>query len=312
MDSTYSEYSRKGPNPSDTSRIKRITQSIIGLPTLPTVISKMLEMIDNPRTSATTLARLISTDQSLTAKILKLANSAYYGFSREISTVNMAIVVLGFNTVKEMGLWLSVFDVFKRASNSSGDFDAASFWEHSVACGVAARMIARTNQSRFAAEAFVAGLLHDIGKIILNQYFNAEFNQVLNRAEQCSFEEAEKEVIGTTHGRIGAWLTEKWNLPSIISQTILHHHTPWNAGADKHFVAMVTLGDLICHLTSIGNSGRFSAPPYDERLWNIFMKAGIGVDEPDLERLQTDFLAEYDRSEVFLSLIHDSAERRNV
>ena len=88
----------------DPQRIRRITESIIGLPTLPTVVSKMIELVDNPRTSAGSLARLISTDQSLTAKILKLANSAYYGFPREISTVNKAIVVMGFNAVRDMGL----------------------------------------------------------------------------------------------------------------------------------------------------------------------------------------------------------------
>ena len=286
----------------DSARIKRITQSIIGLPTLPTVVSKMLEMIDNPRTSATTLARLISSDQALTAKILKLANSAYYGFSREISTVNMAIVVLGFNTVKEMGLWLSVFDVFKDSSNSS-DFDAVRFWEHSVACGVASRMISRMIQSRYVGEAFVAGLLHDIGKIILNQYFNREFLEILKNAHECTLEEAEAKVLSISHGRIGAWLTEKWNLPSIISETILHHHEPWAAGDNEVFVATVTLGDFLCHATSTGDSGRISPLQYDERFWDIFQKAGVAIDEPDIIRLRSDFLIEYDKSESFLSLI---------
>ena len=158
----------------DPNRIKRITESIIGLPTLPTVVAKMIELVDNPRTSASSLARLIATDQALTARILKLANSAYYGFSREISTVNMAIVVLGFNTVKDMGLSLSVFDVFK-TGKPNASFDLTRFWEHSIACGIAARMLARSYRSRYAGEAFVAGLLHDIGKVILNQYFQSEF-----------------------------------------------------------------------------------------------------------------------------------------
>src|SRR5512133_1566252 len=141
----------------DTLRIKRITESILGLPTLPTVVSKMIELVDNPRTSAASLSRLISTDQALTARLLKLANSAYYGFQREISTVNMAIVVLGFNTVKDMGLSLSVFDMFKEG-DTAGAFDTTQFWEHSVGCGIAARAIARFCGHRLAGEAFVAGL----------------------------------------------------------------------------------------------------------------------------------------------------------
>ena len=194
----------------DPSRIKRITESIIGLPTLPTVVSKMIELVDSPRTSAASLARLISTDQALTAKILKLANSAYYGFPREISTVNMAIVILGFNTVKDMGLSLSVFDVFKN-TESTDSFDISRFWEHSVACGVAARMLARSYRSRYAGEAFVAGLLHDIGKVILNQYFHTEFLEIMNLTAHhaLTLEEAEDKVIGTRHTQVGAWLAEK-------------------------------------------------------------------------------------------------------
>ncbi|KMQ50600.1 metal dependent phosphohydrolase [Chitinispirillum alkaliphilum] len=290
----------------DSARIKRITQSIIGLPTLPTVVSKMLEMIDNPRTSASTLARLISTDQALTAKILKLANSAYYGFSREISTVNMAIVVLGFNTVKDMGLWLSVFDVFKKSSDSNS-FDIVRFWEHSVACGIAARMVARNTQSRYAGEAFVAGLLHDIGKVVLNQYFNKDFLEILQKAQESSLEDAEKEILGIGHGRIGAWLAEKWNLPSMISETILHHHQPWESKKEQDFVAIITLADLLCHLTETGNSGRAVVPVYDERLWEIFVNSGFPIDESDLERLQTDFFIEYERSETFLSMINEGS-----
>jgi HD-like signal output (HDOD) protein len=148
----------------DPKRIRKIAESVIGLPTLPTVVSRLIELVDSPRTSAALLARLISADQALTAKVLKLANSAYYGFPREISTVNMAIVVLGFNAVKEMGLSISVFDVFKKTA-SSPLFDVAQFWEHSVGCGVAARMLARNYRPAIAGEAFVAGLLHDVGKV---------------------------------------------------------------------------------------------------------------------------------------------------
>ncbi len=291
----------------DPARIRKITQSVIGLPTLPTVVSKMLRMIDNPKTSAATLARLISTDQALTAKVLKLANSAYYGFPREISTVNMAIVVLGFNTVKDMGLWLSVFDVFKNSSVSSASFDAVKFWEHSAACGVAARMLSLNNRSRFSGEAFVAGLLHDMGKIILNQYFSADFLDVLRESEKTDLEDAELKVLGTGHGQIGAWLAEKWNLPSIIADTILNHHEPWNATTDQAFVATVTVADLLCHMTSTGNSGRIDSPKYDERLWDIFSKAGMPLDESDLDKLQSDFLAEFDKSEAYISLMQDGA-----
>lgn len=287
-------------------RIKRITESIIGLPTLPTVVSKMIELVDNPRTSAASLSRLISTDQALTARLLKLANSAYYGFPREISTVNMAIVVLGFNTVKDMGLSLSVFDAFKNQENTPS-FDIAKFWEHSIACGIASRMLARNYRSRFAGEAFVAGLLHDIGKVILNQYFHKEFVMIMEKTSGgMTLEEAEDSVIGIRHSQIGAWLAEKWNLPKLISETIEFHHTPWNTKKEPLFVATVCLADYLCHLCGSGHSGRSNLPIMEPKIWEIFQKENVPIDEPDIQSFQDEFMIEFDNSETFMSFLHDN------
>jgi len=290
----------------DTERIKKLAQSVMGLPPLPTVVSKLLQMVDSKKASADTLARLISTDQTLTAGLLKRANSAYYGFPKEISTVNMAIVVLGFNAVKDIGLWLSVFDAFKHSSPENG-IDAIKFWEHSAACGVAARMLSKTSGSRYSGEAFTAGLLHDMGKMILNQYFGREFAEIRKKSLEMGLDAAEIDVLGVNHGMVGAWLAEKWNLPSIISDTIKHHHEPWESEADPSFVALVTLADILCHNTNTGDSGRTERPPCDERLWNIFASAAMPLDEADLERLQSDFLAEYNKSEAYASVAHDGA-----
>lgn len=287
-------------------RIKRITESIIGLPTLPTVVSKMIELVDNPRTSAASLSRLISTDQALTARLLKLANSAYYGFPREISTVNMAIVVLGFNTVKDMGLSLSVFDAFKNQENTPS-FDIARFWEHSIACGIASRMLAHNYHSRFAGEAFVAGLLHDIGKVILNQYFHKEFKLIMEMTSGgMLLEEAEDSVLGIRHSQIGSWLAEKWNLPKLISETIEFHHVPWDAKKEPLFVSTICLADYLCHICGSGNSGRANPPIMEPKLWEIFQKENVPIDEPDIQSLQDEFMIEFDRSETFMTFLHDS------
>src|SRR3954466_7790660 len=157
-------------------RVKRITDSLISLPTLPTVIAKMLELVDNPKTSASSLSNLIMRDQVLTAKILKMANSSFYAFPRQIATVKLALVVLGFENVKEMALSLSVFNSFKGENNKY--FDTSMFWQHSISVGASTRMLARETCYRLAGEAFVAGLLHDIGKVVLNQYLPHEFAQI--------------------------------------------------------------------------------------------------------------------------------------
>jgi putative nucleotidyltransferase with HDIG domain len=297
---------------SDSRRIRKIAESVIGLPTLPTVVSKMIDLVDSPRTSAGLLARLISADQALTAKVLKLANSAYYGFPREISTVNMAIVVLGFNAVKEMGLSISVFDVFKKTA-SSAIFDVARFWEHSVGCGTASRMLARTYRPAIAGEAFVAGLLHDVGKVILKQYFDNELASIitLQKDKGMSLEEAEEAIIGTSHAQIGSWLAEKWNLPKIICETILHHHDPWESLVENEFVACVQIGDYLCHMSKTGQSGRVAPPVLDAKLWEVFRSAGIALDETFLPGLQTEFLLEFDKSETFLSMVNEEQGRKS-
>lgn len=289
------------PNP---ERIRRITERIIGLPTLPTVVSKMIELVDNPKTSAGSLARLISTDQSLTARILKLANSAYYGFSREISTVNMAIVVMGFNAVKDMGLSLSVFDIFKDSTDFKY-FDITKFWEHSVGCGVASKMMAHRYHHSIAGEAFVAGLLHDIGKVILNQYSHKEFVEIMTRVtvgEEC-FDDAERAVTGTHHGEIGGWLADRWRLPRAISESIRRHHTPAEARREPLLVALVNIADYLCHLNAVGNSGRPSPVPPGEDTWQVLREHNVPIEVEDMENLSAEFLLELDRTETFMSFI---------
>ncbi len=294
------------PNP---YRIKQITEKIMGLPTLPTVVSKMIELVDNPKTSAASLANLISTDQALTARILKLANSAYYGFSREIYTVNMAIVVMGFNAVKEMGLSLSVFDVFKDLSTIR-HFDVTQYWQHSIGCGVAAKMMARRYQYRIAGEAFVAGLLHDIGKIVVNQYLPKEFVEIMNRVADSneSLDDAETAVLGTQHGQIGSWLVDRWRLPVIISESIRHHHTPWEARKNPLLVAIVNTANYLVHIAGVGNSGRPVPLDIDEQTWEIFNNHNIPIGLEDIVNLQTDFLLEFDKTESMTSFLYKETE----
>lgn len=294
------------PNP---QRIKQITDKIIGLPTLPTVVSKMIEVVDNPRTSVASLSNLISTDQALTARILKLANSAYYGFSRQIYTVNMAIVVMGFNAVKEMGLSLSVFDVFKDLSMVR-HFDITQYWRHSIGCGVAAKMMARKHWYRMAGESFVAGLLHDIGKIIISQYMRNDFVAIMDRVADNheSLDDVERQILGTHHGEIGAWLADRWRLPVVISDSIRFHHMPWDSTDNKLLVAIVNVSNYLCHRAGIGSSGRPVPLEIDDRTWEIFTANNKPVNRNNLDELQSEFLLEYDKTESLTSFLYKDSE----
>ncbi len=252
-------------------RLKRVTQSIIGLPTLPTVVSQMIGLIDNPRTSARAVARLIATDQALTAKILKLANSAFYGFPRTIATVNHAVVVLGFETVKSLGLSVSVLERFAGGGPETS-FDRQRFWEHSIAVGVAAQLLGARLRYRVQGEAFAAGILHDIGKLILSQYFPDEFARVMAmvREENVYIGKAEEAVLGVTHAEIGCWLAEKWNLPRQLVDTIAFHHAPGRLERGAQLPSLVHLADFLARKERIGDGGGVRMPHLDPAALRAF------------------------------------------
>jgi HD-like signal output (HDOD) protein len=158
-------------------QIKERIQTIIQLPALPTVAMEVVEMVDNPKTSASRLGKVISTDQALTAKVLKIANSPFYGFPRKISTIDFAIIVLGYDALKEIVISISLVSSLQKKSDQY--FDAKGFWDHSIASGVLARRLARDLDYRVSGEVFVGGLLHDMGISVLHRYFRAEFKRIV-------------------------------------------------------------------------------------------------------------------------------------
>jgi HD-like signal output (HDOD) protein len=241
---------------SKSEKIKNIASKIGNLPILPTVVAKMIDLADNPQTQTETLAKLISTDQSLTARILKAANSAHYGFSREISTVDTAIVVMGYQAVKEIGLSLSVVDSLKNIG-SLNRFDIQKYWEHSVGVGIAAKEISKKHFCANTGELHVAGLLHAMGKMVLIQYAQQDFYAVLDcmEHENIAYFEAEEQVLGISHGEIGYIIAQRWNLPEKIATTIRYHHCPQNA--PQNFNAQATIidaADTLCHNLGIGHA----------------------------------------------------------
>jgi putative nucleotidyltransferase with HDIG domain len=280
-------------------RVKRITDSLISLPTLPTVIAKMLELVDNPKTSASSLSNLIMRDQVLTAKILKMANSSFYAFPRQIATVKLALVVLGFENVKEMALSLSVLNSFKGENNKH--FDTSMFWQHSVSVGACTRMLARETCYRLAGEAFVAGLLHDIGKVVLNQYLPKEFAEIqtmiFEGGQSC--DEAEKEVLGVTHAEVGAWLAERWNLPVILVEAIRYHQHPESCPRNAELPLLVYLGDYLSVKCNLGKSGSKGVESVPGPIMEMARKT-LSLTPESLETFRGGLYAEYDKASSFM------------
>ena len=212
---------------SQEERARRIAQSVREIPTLPAVMTHFLELIDNPSTSAARLASFISYDQAFTIKILKLANSAFYGLSRKVGTAELALLILGFEEVRNLALTIAVIDAFK-----DKDFhqlvDVSDFWTHSVAVAAGCKVIAGARMLRSPGELFVAGLLHDVGVLVMAQDAPEDFKKVAAkvRSEGIPQHQAELELLGFTHADVGWWLAKSWNLPLNQVGAIAHHHTP--------------------------------------------------------------------------------------
>jgi HD-like signal output (HDOD) protein len=225
--------------------IKEKIQSIIQLPALPAVAMEVVDLVDNPKTSASKLGKVISTDQALTAKVLKIANSPFYGFPKRISTIDFAIIVLGFDALKEIIISISLISSLQKKSDTY--LDARAFWDHSIATGVVARRLARDLGYRVSGEVFVGALLHDMGISILHRYFNSEFKRIVGIARETdlSFLEAEESVLGVTHADVGGWLGERWNLPDHLIEGLSLHHTPGKAVRNRDLVAIIHCADVL-------------------------------------------------------------------
>lgn len=206
--------------------IRRKLESLTRLPAIPFVVSEVMQALDNPDISAATLASIIEKDQTLAGRVLTVANSPFYGFARKISTIDLAIVVLGTNAIREIVISLLVSKLFIKQVNN---FDIKGFWQYSVFCGACARVIARKLGYRLVGEAFVAGLIHDIGIIVLTQYFSSEYVKILSLQAKYSISmvEAERKVLRGNHGDLGVWIAERWNLPVQLCDAIRFHHSTY-------------------------------------------------------------------------------------
>lgn len=232
---------------------KNYLLNIRNLPSIPVIMMEVSKLLDNPKTSATELGNLISKDQELVAKILAVANSPLYGLPRRVSTIEFAIVILGFDHIKNIVIALSMIEAFKNEDNKL--WNKKAYWLHSLLTAAAAKRIADELGYRKSGEAFTAGLLHDLGISVIRRYFPKEFDLINETvAEQnVSFLDAEASIIGLSHCELGQILSDKWNLPQFLGDTILHHHDPIKSEENKILASIVHLADYMTQKLMIGN-----------------------------------------------------------
>ncbi len=308
------------------SKIERKLESLRQLPTIPHVLTEVLGAVDNSNISAGRIGKIVEKDQALAAKVLSVANSPFYGFSRKISTIDLAIVVIGLNSIKEIILSLFIQKFF--ANVRKDVFDINEFWKYSVFSGACSRLLARKLGYRLAGEAFVAGLMHDIGILVLIQYFTDKFMEIrrVQFEENISFTAAEEKILNCTHCDIGAWFSRKWNLPDQLYKAILNHHTSYIdfklEGDDKHpdseHPENVSFAETEQPLTVIVAMTEWFAQELGLKAWAreettspLFLASDI-LDEikehdilnPDsaLELLKQEIIEEFNKASVFNSM----------
>jgi putative nucleotidyltransferase with HDIG domain len=238
------------PNPKD---IAALVESNLEIPTIPDVASKALLALNHPNSSGAQIADLIAEDPGLTAKILKIANSALYGLTREVRNLRQGAMVLGFTTLKTIIITVAAKALYKKFGVVEREL-----WQHSVACATAASHIAKEREVEGAEEAFVCGLMHDIGKVVLNNGERERFleSRKLAQNENIQDIEAEQRVFGFTHTDVGALLVQRWGLSEHLEHAVFLHHEPdlasALAGDSEPLVYVTHVADQICYRLGYG------------------------------------------------------------
>lgn len=235
------------------NELEQIIMAAGDLPTIPVVATKVIQLLEDEDATADDLAKAVSSDPAVAARVLKISNSSFYGAQRQIQTLPHAIMMLGFVTLKSVVVAASVKQVYHPYGLTE-----KLLWEHSFGAGLAARLIAAELRQINPDEAFLGGLFHDIGKQIMNFLDKDKFQEVMQRSynDDISFEEAERMLFPYTHEEAGALVLKKWNFPEPLMKAVLAHHTLDLADDEEQYVVLLTnivsLANLFCHRHGVG------------------------------------------------------------
>jgi putative nucleotidyltransferase with HDIG domain len=247
-----------------TITLNELVSRIDEIPIFPQTVSKILKLVDDPKTNIRDIENEILKDQGFTTKVLKLANSAYFGVSRQIKTVSQATTLLGFQAIRSMVLASSVGSVLSKELIGYA-LEREALWKQSQICAITARVISKKIKFPQPDQAYTAGLLKDIGKVILDHYLNDQFQNIMDQINEGNkpFLEVEEEILGFNHCQVGARIAEKWKLPEDLVEAIAYHHQPEKAQLNLKLVAITHVADGLVmmmglHIGSDGLAYNFS------------------------------------------------------
>jgi len=242
--------------------VKRKLRKLEGLPILPPIVQRLNRMIEDEKTSIHQIADLIEKDQIITAKILRLANSAFYGFPKKVSTVQNALMLLGINIVKVLIITSSIFDIIYK--------EDVNLWEHSIGVAACSKILAEKLELKEPQEVATAGLLHDLGKIVEKISFKEDYKKILELVQNNKDPlKAEKEILGIDHAEIGSFLMRIWNIPDRLIEAVDAHHELEKAKKFKKEAAIVHLSNVLVHARGYGSSLYKKVPILQEKALKI-------------------------------------------
>lgn len=234
-------------------KLEEYVLNSLDLPVLPMVANKVMKVASNPDSTASLLGLVISRDEALASRVLRIANSAFYGVSRKINTISEAVTIIGFDGIKNLALALSMRGVYK----SFGLLEQL-LWDHSVGVAITAQLAAAHVHVKQKEEVFMAGLLHDVGKVILLNQEKEKYTRVIQMVynDDFTFTAAEEEVFGFNHAIVGSLVIKKWNFPDfLVSIARYHNDFPSYKDGDSYIslmLALVNFADLLCNKLGIG------------------------------------------------------------
>jgi HD-like signal output (HDOD) protein len=263
---------------------EQILKDLNDLPVLPDVAVKIVQATSDPKGGAQRLARIITTDQAFTARVLRIANSAFFGLSRRIGTVTEAVVLLGTNRLRALALAAATYDLLNKEYPGYA-LRRGEMWRHSMGAAIAAHLLAQRARLENTENAFVAGLLHDVGKCVLDAYIGPRFPDLMGlvNSDRLSFPDAERELLGFDHAELGGMCADRWRLPAALAGAIRYHHEPSKADDLSELLAITHIADVVCMWLGLGLGGDGLMYRMDECALEK-----LGIKEPDLMGVMSD------------------------
>jgi HD-like signal output (HDOD) protein len=251
----------------DPKILRARVENISTVPTVPSVLKQLSTIIENPKISLNEISHFVSKDPALTTKILQMVNSALYGFPGRISSVNHAVMLLGLNVVKGLLLSVSVFEIMHKAM--------IGLREHSIGVAIASKVIAQKKGLKEPEEVFVAGLLHDVGKVILILMYPDEYEKAVKETDSSSIAifDAERNHFSETHAAVAGWLSEKWHFPKKLCDCLANHHRPQISTLAPLETSIVHMADILVKARGVGYSGDCLVPELNPQAQGILSLA---------------------------------------